>query len=53
MNQILQIIKHYSLVLSLVLMSNNGWGQIPESFENGLPSSYNSSLNDAVLNSGT
>lgn len=53
MNQILQIIKHYSLLLSLVLMSNNGWGQISESFENGLPSSYNSSLNDAVLNSGT
>ncbi|WP_264548120.1 T9SS type A sorting domain-containing protein [Flavobacterium sp. N2820] len=53
MKQILQKMKQYALVVLLVLMSNYGWGQISESFESGLPSSYNASLSNVTLNSGT
>lgn len=53
MKQILQKIKQYGLVVLLVLIGNYGWGQISESFESGLPSSYNTSLSNVTLNSGT
>lgn len=53
MKQFLQSSRHFAWVFLLFLTTATGWGQISESFESGLPSSYNSSLNNATLNSGT
>lgn len=41
-----------ALTLFMVLCSVWGWGQTTESFETGLPSTYNSSLQTATLGTG-
>lgn len=40
------------LLLFTLLFSALSWGQLTESFESGLPTSYNSTLSDATLTSG-
>ncbi|MEY8759803.1 putative Ig domain-containing protein [Chryseobacterium tongliaoense] len=53
MKRHLSYVRKTTLAFFLTFFSVWGWGQITESFESGLPSSYNSTLSSATLSSGS
>lgn len=53
MKQKLLVFGKTSLMLFMTLFSIWSWGQINESFETGLPGSYNSTLSTVTLSSGS